>query len=333
MFRKGMGEMKKTKLILLVAALTMGQLLTGCGASETSTESDGETVANVSVNDTEANAENAVSEAAENTETAEENSQVASADEMADVADVVEEGMTPVYAAELKDGVYPVIVDSSSSMFSITSCELTVENGTMTAVMTMGGTGYLQVFMGTGEEAVKAEEDTYIPYVENENGEHTFTVPVEALDMGIDCSAFSKRKEKWYDRVLVFRADSLPQEAFVNQTIVTVESLSLEDGTYTVEVQLEGGSGKATVESPATLKVENGKAYATIIWSSSNYDYMVVEEEKYEPINTQGNSTFEIPVAGFDRKLSVSADTTAMSTPHEIEYTLYFDSNSITRVP
>lgn len=333
MFRKGMGEMKKTKLILLVAALTMGQLLTSCGASETSTESDGETVANVSVNDTEANAENAVSDAAENTETAEENSQVASADEMADVADVVEEGMTPVYAAELKDGVYPVTVDSSSSMFSITSCELTVENGTMTAVMTMGGTGYLQVFMGIGEEAVKAEEDTYIPYVENENGEHTFTVPVEALDMGIDCSAFSKRKEKWYDRVLVFRADSLPQEAFVNQTIVTVESLSLEDGTYTVEVQLEGGSGKATVESPATLKVENGKAYAAIIWSSSNYDYMVVEEEKYEPINTQGNSTFEIPVAGFDRKLSVSADTTAMSTPHEIEYTLYFDSNSIKRVP
>lgn len=325
--------MKKTKLILLVAALTMGQLLTSCGASETSTESDGETVANVSVNDTEANTENAVSDAAENTETAEENSQVASADEMADVADVVEEGMTPVYAAELKDGVYPVTVDSSSSMFSITSCELTVENGTMTAVMTMGGTGYLQVFMGIGEEAVKAEEDTYIPYVENENGEHTFTVPVEALDMGIDCSAFSKRKEKWYDRVLVFRADSLPQEAFVNQTIVTVESLSLEDGTYTVEVQLEGGSGKATVESPATLKVENGKAYAAIIWSSSNYDYMVVEEEKYEPINTQGNSTFEIPVAGFDRKLSVSADTTAMSTPHEIEYTLYFDSNSIKRVP
>lgn len=325
--------MKKTKVFLLVAALTMGQLLAGCGASENNTGSDGETVANVSVNDTETDVENAVSDTAEDTETTEENSQVASADEMADVADVVEEGMTPVYVAELKDGVYPVTVDSSSSMFSITSCELTVEKGTMTAVMTMGGTGYLQVFMGTGEEAVKAGEDAYIPYVENENGEHTFAVPVEALDMGIDCSAFSKRKEKWYDRVLVFRADSLPQEAFVNQTIVTAESLSLEDGTYTVEVQLEGGSGKATVESPATLKVENGKAYAVIVWSSPNYDYMVVEEEKYEPINTEGNSTFEIPVAGFDRKLSVSADTTAMSTPHEIEYTLYFDSNSIIRVP
>ncbi len=331
MFRKGMGEMKKTKVILLVTVLTMGQLLVGCEASKTNTASNGETVANVSVNDTET--ESAASDTAEAEETTEENSQVASADEMADVADVVEEDMTPVYATELKDGVYPVTVDSSSSMFSITSCELTVENGTMSAVMTMGGTGYLKVFMGTGEEAVTAGEDACIPYVENENGEHTFTVPVEALDMGIDCSAFSKRKEKWYDRVLVFRADSLPQEAFVNQTMVTVESLSLEDGTYTVEVQLEGGSGKATVESPATFKVEKGQAYATITWSSSNYDYMVVDEEKYEPINTEGNSTFEIPLASFDRKLSIAANTTAMSTPHEIEYTLYFDSNSITKVP
>ena len=186
---------------------------------------------------------------------------------------------------------------------------------------------------GTGEEAVKAGEDEYIPYVENENGEHTFTVPVEALDMGIDCSAFSKRKEMWYDRVLVFRGDSLPQEAFVNQTMTTVESLSIEDGTYTVQVQLEGGSGKATVESPAPLRVEGGKAYATIVWSSSNYDYMMVEEEKILPSSTDGNSVFEIPVAGFDKKLSVAADTTAMSTPHEIEYTLFFDSSSITKVP
>ena len=38
---------------------------------------------------------------------------------------------------------------------------------------------------------------------------------------------------------------------------------------------------------------------------------------------------FEIPVTVFDRKMAVAADTTAMSTPHEIEYTLLFDSSSI----
>lgn len=107
------------------------------------------------------------------------------------------------------------------------------------------------------------------------------------------------------------------------------ESLSLADGSYTVSVQLEGGSGKASVASPAALRVENGVAYATIIWSSSNYDYMKVDGEKYDPLNAEGNATFEIPVSAFDWKMPVLADTTAMSTPHEIEYTLYFDSATI----
>ena len=35
------------------------------------------------------------------------------------------------------------------------------------------------------------------------------------------------------------------------------------------------------------------------------------------------------PVSAFDWKMPVLADTTAMSTPHEIEYTLYFDSATI----
>ncbi|MDO4175799.1 MAG: hypothetical protein Q4D42_13655, partial [Eubacteriales bacterium] len=62
---------------------------------------------------------------------------------------------------------------------------------------------------------------------------------------------------------------------------------------------------------------------------SSNYDYMKVDGVQYDAVNTEGNSTFEIPVTAFDYKLPVSADTTAMSTPHEIDYTLYFDSATI----
>lgn len=105
--------------------------------------------------------------------------------------DLGTENLTPIYGDELKDGVYEITADSSSSMFKITGCELTVENGKMTAVMTMSGTGYLYLFMGKGEDA---DESGYIPFAENENGEHTFTVPVEALDMAIECSAFSKKK-------------------------------------------------------------------------------------------------------------------------------------------
>ena len=59
-------------------------------------------------------------------------------------------------------------------------------------------------------------------------------------------------------------------------------------------------------------------------------DYMIVEDEKIMPVSTEEFSIFEIPVIGFDYKMPVKADTTAMSTPHEIDYTIFFDSSTIT---
>ena len=256
-------------------------------------------------------------------------SQVAGAEDMTDVVDVVEEGMVPVSGSSLRDGTYEITADSSSSMFHIVRCELTVAEGEMTARMTMSGTGYLYVFMGTAEEAAGADASVYIPFEENSDGTHSFTVPVEALDMGIPCAAFSKNKELWYDRTLLFRADSLPMDAFADGVITTPESLGLSDGTYPVEVTLEGGSGRASVTSPAVLTVSEGVFTAELVWSSGNYDYMKVGDVQYLPVSTEGNSVFEIPVTGFDYKMPVIADTTAMSQPYEIEYTLYFRSDSI----
>ena len=255
---------------------------------------------------------------------------VAATEETAEQQSVGTEGMTPVLASELRDGVYQIQVDSSSSMFRIEACELTVKDGSMTADMKMGGTGYLKLYMGTGEEAAKAPEEKMIPFEEAADGSHHFTVPVEALDKELDCAAFSKKKENWYDRVLVFRAVSLPADALTDAAQVTAESLGLADGCYTVEVSMEGGSGRVSVESPAKLVVKDQKAVAEVVWSSPNYDYMKVGEEKFLPVNQGGEtSVFEIPVTVFDRKMAVAADTTAMSTPHEIEYTLLFDSASI----
>ena len=92
---------------------------------------------------------------------------------------------------------------------------------------------------------------------------------------------------------------------------------------------LERGSGRTTVETPTQLKIQDGKATAVITWGSSHYDYMKVGETTYDPINTDGNSVFELPVTVMDKPMDVIADTTAMSVPHEIEYTLQFDSASI----
>lgn len=307
-----MGKLRCRKGIAFGAALALAFSLAACGSAEEEEES--------------ASSEAGSSAEAESEE---DYSEVASPEDMTTVEDVVEDDMTPVYASQLVDGTYEVTVDSSSSMFSITECLLTVADGEMTAVMTMSGTGYLYVYMGTGEEAAEADESEYIAYEEDEDGVYSFTVPVEALDSGISCAAFSRNKEMWYDRTLVFRSDSLPSEAFADGTVQTVEDLGLEDGNYTAEVTLEGGSGRASVESPAAIRIEDGQAYATIIWSSSNYDYMMVDDEQYLPTNTEGNSTFEIPIEGFDWKLSVTADTTAMSQPYEISYMLYFDSSTL----
>ena len=298
---------KKANLSLLLVMWAL--MLTACG--NTGSDNSAETALSKAVSDETTESTNAVAEGAQT------------------VPDglVIPQDMTPVYADSLKDGEYNIKVDSSSSMFTVTDCVLTVNEGKMTARMTMGGTGYLYLFMGKGENAA---EDGYIPFEENSDGTHSFTVPVEGLDMGIDCAAFSRKKEMWYDRTLLFRSDSLPAEAFADGVINTIESLGLADGEYSVGVSLEGGSGRAKINSPARLTVENGEAFAEIVWGSSNYDCMTIGGEKFYPQNTEGNSEFIIPVTGFDYKMPVSANTTAMSTPHEIEYTLYFDSATIT---
>ena len=152
-----------------------------------------------------------------------------------------------------------------------------------------------------------------------------FDIPLKSVDKDFDLALIGT-KGTWYDHKVSVRN---PQP-IAEDTASDAETEVPKDGTYTCNVTLEGGSGRATIESPTELTVADGKMTAEITWSSPNYDYMIVDGEKYLPVNTEGNSVFEIPVAALDTALAVTADTTAMSTPHEIEYTLTFDSASLT---
>ena len=140
---------------------------------------------------------------------------IADATEMTTVSEVEEEGMTPVTGAMLKDGTYEVKVKSSSSMFRIAEAQLTVKDGEMTAVLTMGGKSYTWMYMDATDKIAAAADSDFIPNGVDGDGAFTFTVPVEALDKGIVCAAYSKNKDQWYARTLLFRADSLPEEAFI----------------------------------------------------------------------------------------------------------------------
>lgn len=149
--------------------------------------------------------------------------------------------------------------------------------------------------------------------------------------------------KRWRRKVMiaaaVMLAGSLPQAATAEESqtaeteevssMVTVQQLGLEDGTYIADGTLEGGSGRATISSPVELTVKDGQMTARIEFSSPYYDYMIVDGEKYEPENTEGNSQFTIPMAGFDAGVPVTADTVAMSEPHEIDYEIVLDSATL----
>ena len=124
-------------------------------------------------------------------------------------------------------------------------------------------------------------------------------------------------------------ASATAVSASAESTASTFDPANPADGEYLCEVTLTGGSGKATVESPAKLIVKDGKVTAVIVWSSPNYDLMIVDGEEYYPVPRAGNSTFEVPVSAFDEELPIQAETTAMSQPHLIDYTLNFDSSTV----
>lgn len=314
---------------LIFIALLITATMTACTSGATDAASDNTVITSESVNEIE------------NNDNGSEESEASVSDDATDTSDKVAEAapeaaveidydsLVPVYADSIKTGEYDVEVDCSSSMFVIDSCKVIKEDDKLIAELTMGGKGYLYCYLGTGEEAAAAPDTDYINYIENADGAHVYTFEIEGFDIPVNLAAFSKKKELWYDRVLVFKASSLSLDAFADGMVSTVSSLGLEDGEYTCEVTLEGGSGRASVESPASFVVKDGKAMVTVIWSSSSYDYMKVDDVQYDPVNEEGNSTFVIPMECFDHPCAVKADTTAMSTPHEIDYTLTFDSESI----
>ena len=292
--------MKYTRFVsLLAVSALLAASLAGCGSSASSVASSASSEAVSSV------AESAVSEAAS-------------------------ESAAASSALALEDGIYTAEFDTDSSMFHVNEASdgkgmLTVEDGQMTLHISLQSKKIVNLYVGMAADAPDHEADWLQPttdtvtYSDGTSEEvYGFDVPVEALDTDFQLAILGT-KGKWYDHTVSVRN----VEAQAAEAVETPA-----DGSYTCEVTLEGGSGRATVDSPAALTVADGKMTATIVWSSPNYDYMIVDGEKYLPTNTEGNSTFEIPVSALGVPLSVVADTVAMSTPHEVEYTLTFSAPS-----
>lgn len=239
-------------------------------------------------------------------------------------------GLLPLLAKDIEEGSYEIETASSSSMFKIEKTVLYVKDNAMTADITLSGKGYSNVTMlsAADSEGLTSLEGTTAAV--GKDGKYVFTLPVQSLNTELACSAFSKKKQKWYERRVVFYSEKIPAEnLFV--TPYVMQKCGLKDGSYTISVKLAGGSGKASVKSPASMRVKDGIPLARIEWSSPNYDYMILNGEKILPLANEQNSVFELPVLVFDKPMSVFADTTAMSTPHEILYQLEFSLETAQR--
>ena len=233
-------------------------------------------------------------------------------------------------APALADGVYQASFSTDSSMFHANeACDgkgvLTVQNGQMSIYVTLAGKGIVNLFPGTAEDARKPGAEWLQPTLETvhysdgtTDEANAFLIPVPYLDEEFDVALVGK-KGTWYDhKVSVSDPQPLADD--------TAESEVPADGSYTVEAVLQGGSGKASVQSPARLTVENGAMTATVIWSSKNYDRMIVNGQEYAPTYENELSCFTIPVSALGAPLPVQAETTAMSQPHMIDYTLTFSN-------
>lgn len=236
--------------------------------------------------------------------------------------------------AQLPDGVYTAEFSTDSSMFHVSeACDgkgtLMVKDGVMTIHISLGSKKILNLYPGLAEDAAKdgavllePTTDT-VTYSDGMTEEvYGFDVPVPVIGEEFDLALIGT-KGKWYDHKVKV-SDPVAEGA-----ADTFDLSAVEDGSYTIELTMEGGSGRASIQSPAQITVTDGAATATLEWSSPNYDYMLVNGEKYLPVNTEGNSVFEVPVEALDVPLTMIGDTVAMSTPHEVEYTVTFHSETL----
>ena len=294
--------------IIIVGGLSACLLLGGCGAGQAADATSAEsTVA----------AQESTVTPTESTETAETVSTETAQDK-----------------AQLPDGVYTAEFSTDSSMFHVSeACDgkgtLTVKDGVMTIHISLGSKKILNLYPGLAEDAAKdgavllePTTDT-VTYSDGMTEEvYGFDVPVPAIGEEFDLALIGT-KGKWYDHKVKV------SDPVAEGTADTFDLSTVEDGSYTIELTMEGGSGRASIQSPAQLAIADGAATAILEWSSPNYDYMLVNGEKYLPVNTEGNSVFEVPVEALDVPLTMIGDTVAMSTPHEVEYTVTFHSETL----
>lgn len=297
----------KKRSFLQVAALAMALSLAGCAPKTIS-----EPQTNAAATSVEASTEVSLS----NEETVAKESESEGADASVEARQNAESAKL-----DLEDGAYMVDFDTDSSMFHVNEvmngkAVLTVKDGEGIVHLVMPSKNVLNLYKGLIADVEENEADWISPTVETVTYEDGMEEEVFAFDVLVDVIgeefdlALIGKKAVWYDhKVSVSNPEALLEGS--------------------IEVSLEGGTGKVKLISPTIFKTVEDGYLVTFEWSSKNYDYMIVDGVKYFPVEVNEHSVFEIPVKDINEPLNVIADTVAMSTPHEIEYVITFAVDSM----
>lgn len=221
----------------------------------------------------------------------------------------------PLMGWQLRDGSYAGTVDGNNAFRNCGDCEIVVSSGVVQVNFDLGDTAVTQIYQGDAENA---EEDAGNA-VQGTGG--AFSLNIDALERKQNIAVYEDGK--WKNCKVTFRARALKRSDMIAGDV--------KDGRYKVDVSLEGGSGRAHVSSPAVLTARKGRLTARIKWSSEYYQYIQIGGVQFKKINKKGHSRMDIPVV-LDQDMSIQALTTAMSTPHLIDYTIRFDRSSLRKI-
>ena len=203
---------------------------------------------------------------------------------------------------QASENTYDVVeVESDAAMFKVTDCVLTEENGKTKAVITLSGTGYDYLYLGSAADAAGASATEWIPFAENGAGAYTYTLPAVELDRPVAVAAHSKKKDQWYDRTLTFRSETRKRIA--------------KEGDYGTEVESSVSMFRVV---NCVLTAKDGAMDAVITLSGMGYDYLFMgtaqeaasaDSSEWIPSaeNGEGAYTYEIPVSALDAPIAVAA--------------------------
>ena len=177
------------------------------------------------------------------------------------------------------DGVYTTTAETGTTMFRVVEIILTVKNGKMSAEITLSGTGYDYLYMGTAAEAAgnenqwigfKDKEKSYIEDGEEKTG-RSYIIPISTLDTPLAMASHSVKRDRWYDRSITVSSNNLKkissgeagngEGGSLNPAPTVVETAtkdSVKDTTPAEESKSESDTSGSTSQVNSKTKLKDG---------------------------------------------------------------------------